>query len=322
MNMVYCNLDVDTDDGTAAAERVNIVFTPGFVVMNPAAEMIDAWIGYRDPDDWVAKLNAALADPTTVDEKRARFAADPSARDAAFLGRLAYGGGDYVTAVDHLTQARQLEPDDPAGPEIDQQIFRAACRAAMAEHDPPFPVARLTAAADAIVDATPPDPAGVVEVAQRMAGAAVHLGSPELVTSYLERAFALTADTADSNLASRRDRLLPLHALYVEHDEARAVELRKQSLDEGWESDPGGLNSFAWWCFEHRVNLAEAEQLARKGMELAESSSSRANVIDTVAQLVALRGEREEAAELIRQALELEPDNSYLQAQLEKFTGE
>ena len=86
--------------------------------------------------------------------------------------------------------------------------------------------------------------------------------------------------------------------------------------------DPAALNNFAWWCFEHNVNLEEAEELALRGVELATDDDARANILDTAAEICAARGDCAEAIARIKRAIELSPDKEYFKTQLARFEKE
>jgi tetratricopeptide (TPR) repeat protein len=105
----------------------------------------------------------------------------------------------------------------------------------------------------------------------------------------------------------------------VEKDPEKALSLKRESLPEDWESDPSVLNGFAWWCFENKINLEEAEELAQKAVSISEFGPEQANYLDTLAELVNLRGDAEGAVELIKKALEMNPESQYLKDQLVKF---
>lgn len=102
------------------------------------------------------------------------------------------------------------------------------------------------------------------------------------------------------------------------HEPERAVELRREHFNEAWRDDPVALNQFAWFCFQYGVNLEEAETLARRGAELSEGEE-RANVLDTLAEIVNARGRAAEAVELIEEAIELAPETQYFRDQRTKF---
>ncbi len=90
-------------------------------------------------------------------------------------------------------------------------------------------------------------------------------------------------------------------------------------MKEGWMDNASDLNSFSWWCFEHQINLKEAEKLAEKGVKLAETGRQKASILDTQAEIVYSLGEAGRALKLIEHALEEDPGREYLQKQLEKF---
>jgi len=98
----------------------------------------------------------------------------------------------------------------------------------------------------------------------------------------------------------------------------RALELRREHFDESWQEDPIALNKFAWFCFQYGVNLGEAERLARQGVDLSEGAD-RANVLDTLAEIVNAQGRTAEAIELIEQAVELAPEIGYFRDQKLRF---
>ena len=97
-----------------------------------------------------------------------------------------------------------------------------------------------------------------------------------------------------------------------------ALALRRDHLSLEWRNDAEALNSFAWWCFEHNVNLVEAESLARRGVKLT-NGTERANILDTLAEIVNARGRRDEAKRLIDKALKLDPKSDHLVGQKVRF---
>jgi len=79
------------------------------------------------------------------------------------------------------------------------------------------------------------------------------------------------------------------------------------------------LNSFAWWCFENKINLQEAAELGRRGVKLAEPGRGKAMIIDTVAEIENLRGNPREAVKLMEQAVKEDPASDQWKKQLERF---
>ena len=139
---------------------------------------------------------------------------------------------------------------------------------------------------------------------------------------YLEAALEVAREDNDPALEKLRRSVRIEHALRVAGDKTLALELKREGLKEGWDEDPDALNGFAWWCFENELNLEEAEALARQGVELAEDDTSKAMILDTVAEIVFLRGDREGAVALIAEARSLDPESEYYEKQLARFNGE
>lgn len=98
----------------------------------------------------------------------------------------------------------------------------------------------------------------------------------------------------------------------------RGLELRRDHFGAAWKDDPAALNKFAWFCFQYGVNLHEAELLARRGVDLSEGAD-KANVLDTLAEVVNAQGRTAEALELIEQAVQLAPETEYFRNQKLKF---
>jgi hypothetical protein len=108
-------------------------------------------------------------------------------------------------------------------------------------------------------------------------------------------------------------------AMYVDEDMDAAVALKRGTMPEGWMENPDQLNSFAWWCFENKVNLEEAQTLALKGIELAEPGKSRAQILDTAAEICNELGNCDEAVRLIKLAMVEDPASDYYAEQLTRF---
>jgi tetratricopeptide (TPR) repeat protein len=132
-------------------------------------------------------------------------------------------------------------------------------------------------------------------------------------------ALEATEGTQDPDMVKARRSLLLEKALHIDNDLETAVQLKKDSMPEGWKDSPGDLNSFAWWCFENKVNLEQAEKLARTAVEMSEPGQEKAMVLDTLAEICNELGNCGEAVALMQAALEEAPDNEYFQKQLERF---
>lgn len=285
---------------------------PTFVLADAAGEEIDRLVGYGGVPDFVRDLGAALADPTTVAQKEARHRASPTARDAALLGRILGGRGEVQPAVAYYRQAQELDP----GADYAYPIFETVAmgfRKQLATAD------ELKAAAAAALASPRAEPGQLLTVGYLMSAYARRFEDPALRSPYLELALAATADITDPELLSDRRDLLVDEALFLKRDAKLAVRLRKEALPDGWRDDPRQLNRFAWWCFDHKINLKEAEKLARRGVKLAAGGDEKAMVLDTLAEIRAARGDPAEAARLAAQAAAADPGNAEYPKQVERF---
>lgn len=80
--------------------------------------------------------------------------------------------------------------------------------------------------------------------------------------------------------------------------------------------DPSTLNGFAWFCARRGLALDEALEAARRAVEL---SGGDPGILDTLAEVHFARGEYDDAIRVEQQALEKDPDDTYLRDQIEKF---
>ena len=96
------------------------------------------------------------------------------------------------------------------------------------------------------------------------------------------------------------------------------ADYKKAILPSNWETDPAQLNNLAWRCFENVVALEEARGYAERAIEGAPDSRSKANAMDTLAEIVNALGDPSKAAEIIASAIELS-DNEYFVKQLKRF---
>jgi len=285
---------------------------PTFVLVNADGEVLDTWSGYAK-EFFLQLLAPAVADPTTIDEKTARFAANPSANDGLRVARYHATRGAYDTALEFVEATGEL--DD--APDLAATRFDYLSSGFL--YKDLFDAGTVRKAADAVVASDAATPDDLVNVEQGMASVGRKVEDPELRIAYLTPAFEATRDSENESLARMHTRLAVDHALLVEKAPAKAVELRRELLPEGWKEDPSALNGFAWWCFEGNVNLDEALVLARRGAELAAPGKERAMILDTAAEICNAQGNCDDAVELIRQAVEEAPDTEYYQEQLQRF---
>jgi tetratricopeptide (TPR) repeat protein len=308
-------VDAEKGEGVDLAKTYNVHGYPTFILLNAKGEPLDRWIGYSTPASWNVSFNAAMADPTTVTEKEARFAANPTAKDASHLAEIAAASRDYSSAITLYDKAKALDPKgDYTFPVFDAKSeMYITGKGGTTTLDEVKQAASAAAASPAI---TIDDKVGL---AQQMRAVAHKAEDNQIMVPYLAAAIDATEGPAGEPYKDARKSLLVDHALYVEKNKEKAVELKRASMPEGWQDDAGKLNAFAWWCFENNVNLAEAEELARKGVTLAKPGTEKAQILDTAAEICNARGDCKDAVSLTEQAMKEDPKSDYYPKQLARF---
>lgn len=309
--VVFTSIDAEKGEGIELAKRYGVTGFPTYVVIDDEGELIDRWSGYGGPDHFLGELKPAVADAITVGERKARFAKSPTADDAETLAEFAAAEGDHARAIELLQNAEELDPER----ELSGDIAYVGYRAWRADED--FAAEHLAELLAENVDEESSDDAWMMSVAllDRAAGAEE---KPDLRKELLRRALAHAESKEDFDPASKKE-LEVLGLLHVDGDKEQAAALQKETLPEGWRDDPNALNAYAWWCFENDVNLAEAEKLARRGIELAEPGSEKAMILDTAAEICNARGDGRDAVTLMERAIEEDPGNEHYREQLERF---
>ena len=304
----------DSKEGIELEKLYRVSGHPTFAVMTASGDVVDWWVGYKDPATFAASTVAALADPTTLDQKFVRLAFSPTAKDAAMLGRIKAGRGMRAEALALYTRALAMDPQGAYHRPIFEQTVSLQARpnSGVTLDD----VRRTADAAIAAPSATPDDKVGVAMGMQRAAERAKDM---KLMAPYLTAALEATKDGGSSDLAEARKQLLLSEALHVKGDLAAATVLKRQAMPEGWMTNASALNEFAWWCFENKVNLAEADTLARKAIELSPAGAERAQILDTLAEICNARERCSEAVDLMRQAVKEDPTEAHYKEQLERF---
>ena len=226
-------------------------------------------MGYENPAKFGATLTLATSDLTPLEIREARFASNPTEAGAARMAAIRETKGEYAAAVEYYRQAGKLggSSERYAG-----EILMAQAGGMRAKL---FTFDDVKATADGILASKPADHGDLLMTASLMTRLSRRQEKPEVAVPFLKTAVEATEGVTDPDLAAERNGLLVDHALLVLGDKDRAVSLKRAGMPEGWMEEAGGLNEFAWWCYENKVNLEEAEALARKGASLAPAGKER-----------------------------------------------
>ena len=159
----------------------------------------------------------------------------------------------------------------------------------------------------------------MINVGKMMIHLARRKNKTETVGKYLLAAINAASNSRNARHQESYRLLRADYSLHISHDTTEAVALKKVTLGKGWEENRDRFYDFARWCLERKVNLAEAEEYARKTVNLVYPGKIRAMVLNTLAEIAFARGDSNRAEKIIRLAIEQEPDNEYYQQQLRRF---
>jgi len=310
---VLFEVDGEKGDGKTLAAKHHVYGFPTFLLMNAKGDVLDRWIGYKDPAEFGTTLNDAVAGAVTLDERLLRFQKSPTVADAKKIANLRHLDGLYAEAVAYYRRAQALDTshDTP----YETMILGTMAGGMKSQL---FGVPEMRTQADRALAAASGEQ-DLLKVAFIMSKVSMMAKDNTVFLPYLQAAVEGTSSSTDPLIIESRGKLLPDYALFISKDPAKAVEYKRASMPADWDKQPLMLNNFAWWCFENRINLKEAEGMARRGVELSDPGPDRANILDTLAEICNETGNCGDAVALIRQAVEEAPDNPYFKQQLDRF---
>ncbi len=312
---VFLRLDAEKGEGVPLAEQFSVNGYPTYIVLNATGETVDRWMGYDDAEGFLAALQGAANDPSTVAEKLTRYEESPNACDAEKLGDIYSAESESQKAMSMYRAASELNTEP--NPKLTGKIFYTLADGYTSET---FSLEEVRTGADAVLAIEAEDNImNLVQVAHRMGLIGSQAGQPDLSTPYIKAALQATEGTQEPDMVAARRELLLEKALRIDNDLEAAVQLKRDSMPEGWKDNPTDLNNFAWWCFENKVNLEQAEKMARIATDLAEPGPEKAMILDTLAELCNELGNCGEAVALMQTATEEQPENEYYREQLERF---
>jgi tetratricopeptide (TPR) repeat protein len=309
---------IKTPDSTGFTQENNVYLYPTFLVLNSEGDDLYTWIGWPGAEEWARRMEMATREAITLNARKARLGADPSFRDAYMIGTAEFarkntrGGHDYFRLAMELDEAAARLEDVPI------LLFNTAYYGVRTGD---FTMEECAAAAEEVLLNEQASAEDALQITGRLVRVIDNMGE-ETVASLLEMALPLVEEETSEDLYVQRQRFYASYTMIVEKDPAKAVGFQRETMPEGWMDEPRHLNSFAWWCFENKVNLEEAEELSRRSVDLAQDARVRANCLDTLAEIVNLRGDTAGALDLINQGLEIDPDNEYLKKQRTRFEEE
>jgi tetratricopeptide (TPR) repeat protein len=303
--VVHVSFNVLEGEGVKLSETYKVGHTyPVFILTDSEGEIIYRWTGYTGGARFINSLNKALSDLTTVKDRIAKFEASPSYGAAVMLANYFTDTGEHLDAIRFFRRAEELKPSDRIDYSYD--IFSNTANAAWKSM---IPFEDVLPVADTIVFGSRVNKDNAVRAAQVMSRLARKLEKEDQVEKYLRAGLDLTANDTDEKNKGRHTSLQIEYMLQVEHDTTKAVAAQKNTLGSDWLRNPEKFYNFSKWCLERRVNLPEAEYLARQATQYAQDGDFKAQVYNTVAELCYVQGNLADAIKFSDLAIEQDPGN-------------
>lgn len=313
-NVVLVTLNGTGDEVDRMAKLYSVHKRPSFVLTDADGEPMDRWSWYAGVSELREALDKALADPMTVSARFAQFRDHPTEKDAAKIAEIRHEESLFGEAITWYRRAQALNPDSEVN--YESKIFDCYAYGTAFQI---FTPEDLMAQADVVLASSKSSDVDLMHVTYAMSKASQKLGDTAMYAPYLKAGYERTANSTHEKVVKMRKHVAADYALLVEKNEKKAIRLKKETQPEKWMEDANQLNNFAWWCFQRKVNLREAADLARKGIELAEPGTQKANIYDTLAEICNVTGECGKAVDLIRLAVAEDPENEYFRKQLARF---
>ncbi|MEW6073655.1 MAG: hypothetical protein AB1726_13815 [Planctomycetota bacterium] len=278
-------IDLETAGGRGLAARYGVSEPPMMLFLEPTGTVRDFVFGYISAPSFLGEFRRILRDEGTVSALRRRLAEDATDLEAHYaLARKLRALGDEAGYSEHLAAIRRLDPEEKS---------LTSRRIALA---------KLLGQARRSLD---PSPLYAFVAREREA---VLVYPAWLEIHRLESRLMSRARTAEEKTAHRTRWLA--------------------AARRAWELVPPeeiGIvgNNLAWGIYEWRAevgpaDLAFAVELARRAVAVLPLD---ANVVDTLACCLFAFGNTEEALQLVRRCIELQPNNEEWRKRLADFEG-
>ena len=284
---VCVHVDAEKGEGPELAKRYAAHGFPTLVVTDDAGEEIDRIGGYMPPDKFVPEVQRIARGEKTLKSLKKAVAADP--RD---LGAALDLAGKLLDVDPAAAQRTLLAVPADVKPKDDDQAAARGLLLAQAFEESQLRADAL--AAYECVLATWPGSAGAREALARGGALAMRAGA-DAAQSFFGKARA--AAKTDADRAAVDSQTFGLHMALA----GRALERQADAAGD----NAGVLNEVAWRVFTLRQDqtfgrlVSKATEWARKAVKL---SGEESEVLDTLANLLAAKGEYDEAIALEEKA--------------------
>lgn len=280
---VNLRIDAEKGDGPQLARRFGVRGFPTLVIVGPDGLEIDRVLGFVPPEVFQDEIRRIQSGDGTLASLRKSFEDAPSDVDAG----MAYGAKLQMSRPEEAAAlyAKMAKDSEDADPSVRARIqLEHAVSLLNSGHREEAAVA-----AERLVEEYPDTPAAG-RAAQRVGRAFLALNDVPRALAFVDRTRAIAKGAADR--AAVEDLAVSVHRAAI------ASSLRRQAEIAG--DDANLLNEVAWTSFEHKVNVRDAIHWARKAVDLSDRDAA---VLDTLANLLWLVGEHDEALRLEEEAV-------------------
>ncbi len=313
----HLKLNAREGEGYELAPKYEIGYSfPVFILCDSTGDVYYRWIGYTDARSFLIQFKQAQLQTMTVDQRVSSQRDNPTFESAIFLARYFEEALAYLKAVKYYREAEKLSGQ--AHRNYSYQIFSNLASASwndQARFDEVVP------AADTILKIA--RPYDVVRMASSLTNLARKVGRLEDVKNYLETGIHTAKAHRDAdNIARYYPNLLADYALHFSHDTASAMKIKQSTYGDNWQNNPVHCFQFAKWCLDRKINLEQAEQLARSAVGGMKEGYYRGRVYSTIAEICHYRGNQDQAIEMLQAAIQQEPENDYYWDMLKQYQSE
>ncbi|MCU0225208.1 MAG: hypothetical protein MUF27_14325 [Acidobacteria bacterium] len=298
-------------------------------LLKPYVDFALATFGKKPKSEWEQeqkrRLEQALGAPPTLEQRIAEFEKAPTGVAALNLGNELFAEDRYAEALPVYQQGGALtlkqgdsELQQALGSTLSRNALSAAAQGARAGT---VPVETLKQVCERYLALHPDDADASNDAALWLAVGLSKGQDSAYLQPRLDAAIAALEKSEDPEKKQSVEQLQIIRARAIENDPAKAIALKKRSLGDGWQDDPGQLSEFAQFLVRNDLDLAEAETVARRAVELSEPGRERSRAAEALARVLEKRGRRDEAIAALETALRGAPYDKGLKRRLAELKG-
>lgn len=336
-NFINIKVNTLTKEGAKLSKKFRIWGLPTILFLNSNGEEIDRIIGFRPPKSFLQRIREIYHGMDTFTDISRKYQADSNNVDIAYRWAWKLRDRGLPNEARRIFErVLVLDPENKKGyaPEVHSVLADIAseqrddegCRAhlrTIIQKYPNHPPIHWTYLKLAISYRASKEVDKAIKILEQVPDSVVarRPGQFHYYLAYLymdkgdyEKAFKMLGEISPGQFSQAALDDLYTRIYLKKGDIQKALPfLRKRYKEARGSADQ--LNNLAWTCVECKVYIEEALEWAQEAVEL--SKWEKGYIIDTLAELYALKGDYKKAIELEKQAIE----KTYREAQKKEFKG-